>query len=150
MAAIYSNTYGSGALESTTQGAMIALAIQGNNIGRVESISAEIQYGTLGIYQLGSMFPQEHIYTRYEGTAQLRHYMMNTSSLVDMHLAALGEDIMNTGTVDVVVKNIAYQNKVIAAFIGCTATNYQFETQTGQPVNETLNVTYLKATNMVS
>jgi hypothetical protein len=146
MAAINSATYGGGATQTSVTGNLIALTINGNKIGRAQNASSEIQYGTTAVYGIGSINPIEHVYTRYEGTLQLEQIMMIDNSFVDSHYAALGSDILSTGTVDVVVKNKDYSNKVIAAFIGCTPQNYSMSLRATALTQETMNMTYLTAT----
>ncbi len=62
-----------------------------------------------------------------------------------MHLAPLGDDVLKTGTVNIVIKNKDNSNEVICAYIGCTAVNYQMDTRANNMVSETVNMTYLKA-----
>lgn len=45
-------------------------------IGRAQSASGERQYGTQGIYEIGSIMPQEHVYLKYEGTITLERMRM--------------------------------------------------------------------------
>lgn len=145
MAYLNSKTYGGGAAQQTVTSNMIELTIAGTKIGRAQRASSEIQYGTQGVYEIGSIYPQEHVYTRYEGTLTLERVLLISQSLAEMHIAPLGEDVLGTGTVDVVMKDKDAGNKVIAAYIGCTATSYSTNVQVTSVVSETLNMTYLKA-----
>lgn len=139
------NAYTGGAAQTTVTANMIALTMNGNLIGRAQNASSQVQYGTEGVYEIGSIYPAEHVYTKYEGTLTLERVMLVNKSLADLHIAPLGDDVLSTGTIDVVIKNKDAGNKVIAAFIGCTAQNYSMDVRANQMVSETVNMTYLKA-----
>ena len=60
-----------GAAQTTVTANMIELTIGGQRIGRAQNASSRIDYGTQGVYEIGSIFPQEHVYLKYEGTVTL-------------------------------------------------------------------------------
>lgn len=134
-----------GAAQTTVTANMIELTIGGQRIGRAQNASSRIDYGTQGVYEIGSIFPQEHVYLKYEGTVTLERVLLLNNSLASMHLAPLGDDVLQTGTVNIVIKNKDNSNEVICAYIGCTAVNYQMDTRANNMVSETVNMTYLKA-----
>ena len=65
------NSYTSGAAQSTVTANEIELTFQGNVLGRAQTASSQIQYGTQGVYEIGSIFAAEHVYTKYEGRLTL-------------------------------------------------------------------------------
>lgn len=139
------NQWTGGSAQETVTANMISLTIAGKTIGRAQNASSRIDYGTQGVYEIGTIYPTEHVYTKYEGTVTLERVLLMNQNLAEMHLAPLGEDVLATGTVNIVVKNKVNSNKVICAYIGCTAQNYSMETRANQMVSETVNMTYLKA-----
>lgn len=145
MAYLGSKSYWGGTGQQTITANMIEITYSGNKLGRAQNASSEIQYGTQGVYEIGDIFPQEHVYLRYEGTLTLEHAMLNKQSLADLHLAPLGADVLATGTVDVVIKDKINSGRIIAAYIGCTAQNYSVSVRANEILTETLNMTYLKA-----
>lgn len=145
MAYLNNKTYGGGVGQQTVSANMIELMIQNNRIGRATNASAEIQYGTQGVYEIGDIFPQEHVYLKYEGTVTLERAMLDKKSLADLHLAGLGADILQTGTVNVVIKDKINSGRVIAAYIGCTGSNYSINVRANEIVSETLTMMFLRA-----
>lgn len=139
------NSYTSGAAQSTVTANEITLTFQGNALGRAQTASSQIQYGTQGVYEIGSIFPAEHVYTKYEGRLTLERVMIKNQSLADLHIAPLGSDVLKTGTIDVVIKNRDDNNHIIAAYLGCTAESYHMEVRANTMVSETINMVYLKA-----
>lgn len=134
-----------GSPQQTVTANNISLTIQDHTIGRAQNASSRVEYGTQGVYEIGSIFPAEHVYTKYEGTLTLERVLLWNQNLAEMHLAPLGEDVLATGTTNVVIKNKDNSNKVICAYIGCTAQNYSMNVQANTMVSETLNMVYLKA-----
>lgn len=139
------NQFTSGAAQTVVTGNMIELTINGKRIGKAQAASSRIDYGTQGIYELGSIYPAEHVYLKYEGTLTLEHVALIGGSFAKSHFAPLGDDVLATGTVDVVIKNKDNSNEVICAYIGCTAQNYSLETRANTTLSETMNMTYLRA-----
>jgi hypothetical protein len=139
------NQWTQGSPQTTVTANMIVLTVANKPIGRAQNASSRVDYGTQGVYEIGSIYPAEHVYTKYEGTVTLERVMLIGKSLADMHLAPLGEDVLGTGTVNIVIKNKDNSNKVICAYIGCTAQNYSMEVRANNMVSETVNMTYLTA-----
>lgn len=139
------NQWTGGTSQTTVTANMIELTIAGKRIGRAQNASSRIDYGTQGVYEIGTIYPREHVYTKYEGTLTLERVLLLNNSLARLHLAPLGDDVLSTGTVDVVIKNKDNSNEVICAYIGCTAQNYSMELRANQMVSETVNMVYLKA-----
>ena len=57
-------------------GNTIYLMINTTTIGRAQSLSAERSFGTTGVYEIGSIMQQEHVFLKYTGTVQLERYRM--------------------------------------------------------------------------
>lgn len=122
--------------------------VQNNVIGRAQTLTANIDYGTEGVYQLGSIMPKEHVYLKYTGTLTLERFRMATDSLAskNLDLARLGEDIL---TKDVVTINVTdnVTNELIEAFYGCTASRYNSSFRANQIVTESIDFFYLYSRN---
>lgn len=134
-----------GAAQTAVSANMVELTIGAVKVGRAQNASSRVDYGTQGVYEIGSIFPAEHVYLKYEGTLTLEKVLLINQSLASLHLAPLGDDVLRTGTVNVVIKNKDNSNEVISAFIGCTAMNYSMDLRANNLVSETINMTYLKA-----
>ena len=150
MAYLGTKTRGGGVGQETVSANMIEITFDGVRIGRASNASSEIQYGTQGVYEIGDIFPQEHVYLRYEGTLTLERAMLSKKSLADLGLAGLGSDILTTGTVNVVIKDYVNSGRVVAAYLGCTGSSYSMSTRANEIVTETLNMMFLKASTVES
>jgi len=135
---------GSGS-QQTISANMIEITAKNKRLGRAQNASSEIQYGTQGVYEIGDIFPQEHVYLRYEGTITLEHALLYKQSLADLHLAPLGADVLGTGVINIIIKDKTHKGSIIAAYIGCTAQNYSVSVRANEILSETLNMTFLKA-----
>lgn len=121
---------------------------QNNVIGRAQTLTANIDYGTEGVYQLGSIMPQEHVYLKYTGTLTLERFRMALDSLADknLDLARLGEDILTKDVVTISVTD-SVTNGVIESFYGCTASKYSSSFRANQIVTESIDFFYLYSRN---
>ena len=54
--------------QTVQTGNRIYIQIKNHVIARAQSLSGSRSYGTQGIYQIGSIMPQEHVYLKYTGT----------------------------------------------------------------------------------
>lgn len=79
------------------------LVINNKIIGRAQSLQAQRSYGTEGVYEIGSIMPQEHVYNRYEGQITLERFLVRKDTLVDLNMAGLGEDILKMGVIDLAI-----------------------------------------------
>lgn len=128
-------------------GNTVLLMVNGKVIGRAQSINGERQYGTTGVYEIGSIMPQEHVYLRYEGTITLNRFRMKKESLDQLGLAALGEDILQRGVIDIVVMdNLTKQ--VIISYRGCSAESLSETFSAGEITAEDSTWQYLTATGV--
>lgn len=135
--------------QSVHTGNTVLLMVNGKVIGRAQSIDGERQYGTTGVYEIGSIMPQEHVYLRYEGTITLNRFRMKKESLDQLGLAALGEDILKRGVIDIVVMdNLSKQ--VIITYRGCTAESLSETFSVGEITAEDSTWQYLTATGIDS
>ena len=121
---------------------------QNNVIARAQTLTANIDYGTEGVYQLGSIMPQEHVYLKYTGTLTLERFRMTTDNLAskNIDLARLGEDILTKDIVTIdVVDNVT--TEVVESFFGCTASQYSSSFRANQIVTESIDFFYLYSNN---
>lgn len=123
-------------------GNTIYLMVNNKVIGRAQSISGERQYGTTGVYEIGSIMPQEHVYLRYEGTITLDRFRMKKESLDQLGLAALGEDILQRDIIDIVVMD-SLTKEVIVTYYGCSCNSLSETFSVGDIAGENSTFSYL-------
>ena len=115
-------------------------------IARAQSLTADRSYGTEGVYELGSIMPQEHVYLKYQGTLTLERFRMVADNLASAKrsIAKLGEDILQQ---DIITINImdSVTRGVVESFYGCTASSYNTSYRANQIVSESINFFYLSS-----
>lgn len=125
-------------------GNTVYLMVANKIIGRAQSISGERQYGTQGVYELGSIMPQEHVYLRYEGTITLERFRMKKESLDQLGLAALGEDILQRDIIDIVVMD-SLTKEVIVTYYGCSCNSLSESFSANELSSESSQWSYLSS-----
>ena len=130
--------------QTTLTGALCILKIEGKQVGRAQSVDPRISYGTEGIYELGSIMPQEHVQNRYEGSLTLDRYLMRNEDLANAGYIGLGEDILNKDIIDIEVINRA-DNKTVRVYRGCTFSDYTNSFRAGAVAGENATVYFLSS-----
>ena len=105
--------------QTVHSGNTVLLKVKGVVIGRAQSLDGRRSFGTEGVYEIGSIMPQEHINNRYEGTVALERFLIKKDDLAKVGLAALGEEILNTDVIDIEVIDKA-TGDTIRCYRGCT------------------------------
>lgn len=77
--------------QSVHSGNTVLLKVNGTVIGRAQSLDGRRSFGTEGVYEIGSIMPQEHINNRYEGTVSLERFLIKKDDLAKVGMSALGE-----------------------------------------------------------
>lgn len=121
---------------------------QNNLIARAQTLTANRNYGTENVYELGSIMPQESVYLKYTGTLTLERFRMVSDNLASkkLDLARLGEDVL---TKDIVTINVmdSVTKGVVESFFGCTASQYNTSYRSNQIVTESIDFYYLSSGN---
>lgn len=134
--------------QTVQTGNRIYIQIKNHVIARAQSLSGSRSYGTQGIYQIGSIMPQEHVYLKYTGTISLERFRMIKDNLASatMDIARLGEDILTQDILDINVVD-AITKQLSISYRGCTANSYAENTRANEVVNENIEFSYLTSTN---
>ena len=123
-------------------GNTILIKYKGVTVGRAQGLDGKRSFGTEGIYEIGSIMPQEHVQNRYEGSFTLERYLLRKSDLAKAGVAALGEEILDRGVLDMeVIDKIT--NTTIRVYRGCTISDYSETFKVGAIAGENTSVQYL-------
>lgn len=136
MASIYEQT--------TVSGNLILIKIDGHVIGRAQSLDPRIGFGTEGVYEIGSIMPQEHVQLRYEGSFTLSRFLLRKDNLVEAGYMGIGEDILKKGIIDIEIQN-KVDNKTLRVYRGCTFTDYTENHRANAISGEDATVQFLSA-----
>lgn len=133
--------------QSVQTGNTIFLMIENTPIGRAQSLSAERSFGTEGIYEIGSIMPQEHVYLKYTGRVSLSRFLMKKESLATLGFAALGEEVLKVDIMDIVtLDNLT--KEVMIAYRGCSIDNYNEGYRANEIVTEDSTFFYLTSSSV--
>jgi len=116
-------------------------------IARAQSLSAERSFGTTGVYQIGSIMPQEHVYLKYEGTVTVERFRMKKENLAALGFAALGEEVLKMDIMDIVL----YDNinkEVVVAYRGCSIDTYNEDVRVNEIASEQARFYFLTSANV--
>lgn len=136
MASIYEQT--------TVSGNLILIKIDGHVIGRAQSLDPRINFGTEGVYEIGTIMPQEHVQLRYEGSFTLSRFLLRKDNLVEAGYMGIGEDILQKGIIDIEIQN-KIDNKTLRVYRGCTFTDYTENHRANAISGEDATVQFLSA-----
>lgn len=134
--------------QTVSTGNRIYIMIKNHKIGRAQSLSGSRSYGTQGVYELGSIMPQEHVYLKYQGTITCERFRMILDNLAskEMDIARLGEDILQLDILDInVLDQISRQLQI--SYRGCTANSYSESMRANEIVSESIEFQYLTSSN---
>ncbi|AKA61286.1 virion structural protein [Staphylococcus phage Stau2] len=107
------------AKQSVHTGNTVMIMVKGKPVGRAQSAKGQREYGTTGVYEIGNIMPQEHVYLKYAGTITLERLRMKKENFADLGYASLGEEILKKDIIDIlVVDNLTKQ--VIISYHGLT------------------------------
>lgn len=125
---------------------MIAKDGKYNVIGRAQGVSGSRSFGTEPVMEIGSIMPAEHVHNRYEGSVRLERFFVKKQSLKDLGLAALGEEVLQLGLIDIVVVS-KEDNSIIRAYRGCSISDYSEDFRANAIAGENATFLYLKASD---
>lgn len=128
--------------QTVHSGNTVLLKVNGTVIGRAQSLDGRRSFGTEGIYEIGSIMPQEHVNQRYEGTISLERFLIRTADLAKVDMAALGEEILERDIIDIeVIDKIT--NETVRVYRGCTCVDYSETFRVGAISGENASFQYL-------
>lgn len=125
-------------------GHTIKLKIDGLEVGRAQSVDGRRSFGQEGVYELGSIMPQEHVALRYEGSVTLDKFRIRTKSLKEIGLASYGVGILNMDVIDIEITD-RYTGDIIVNYKGCSLQDYSENFRANAISGENATWTYLYA-----
>lgn len=128
--------------QTVHSGSTVLLKVKGTVVGRAQSLDGRRSFGTEGIYEIGSIMPQEHVNNRYEGTVSLERFLIKKDDLAKVGMAALGEEILTTDVIDIEVVDKS-TGSTIRVYRGCTCVDYSENFRVGAISGENATFQYL-------
>lgn len=128
--------------QSVHTGNTILIKYNGVVVGKAQGLDARRSFGTEGVYEIGSIMPQEHVQLRYEGSFTLERYLVKTNDLAKAGIAALGVEILEKGVLDFEVID-KLTNETVRVYRGCTTSDYSENFRVGAISGENATIYYL-------
>lgn len=132
------------AKQTVHAGHTIRIRMRNQIVGRLQGIDGERDFGTEGVYEIGSIMPQELINLRYEGRFNCERFYVRKKDLAKIGLASVGEEVLKKEpfVVEVVDK---YTGAVSRSYHGCTVANYRETIRVNSIAGENATFMYLYA-----
>lgn len=130
--------------QSVHAGHTIRLKVDGNEIGRAQSVDGRRSFGQEGVYEIGSIMPVEHVALRYEGSVTLDKFKIRKKSLAELGLARLGIGILNLDVIDIEITD-RYTGDIIVVYRGCSLQDYSENFRANSISGENASWAYLSA-----
>lgn len=118
------------------QGPASGATAQAIGHARLQSFSADHDYGTQPVHGLGDYLPAEHVHLKFSGTIQLEAFMIRKADLVALGLAPLGDAILQSGTLSIAIHDPDNADKVLRSYEGVTIQRYSENVREGQICGE--------------
>ncbi len=130
--------------QSVHSGHTINIRVGAAIVGRAQGIDGERSFGTEGVYEIGSIMPQEHVNNRYEGSINMERFFVRKNDLKKAGLASVGEEVLQKDviTIEIVDK---YTGAVVRSYHGCTIVTYRETFRVNSIAGENATWTYLYA-----
>ena len=139
--------------QTVHNGATVLIQLGGATVGRAQGLDSRRSFGTEGVYEVGSIMPQEHVYQRYEGSITLERFLIKRDAevpsgyikdLATNESVGLGEDILTKDVLDIIVIDKASGN-TIRAYRRCTASEYSENFRVGAISGENATFYYMSS-----
>lgn len=123
-------------------GNTVSIRIKNYEVGRAQSISAQRDFGTEGVYEIGSIMPQEHDFLKFTGSVTLNRLRLRKDDLAQAGFVAFGEDVLKSALFDIVIENKA-DGGIVEIYQGCSIQSYNTEYRANEFVSESATFLYL-------
>lgn len=130
--------------QSVHAGHTILMKIDGQEVGRIQAGDGRRSFGQEGVYEIGSIMPQEHVPVRYEGGFTCDRFYMRKKDLATLGLAALGEDILKMDVIDIEIID-KYTGQTVRVYEGCSLQDYTENFRVNAIAGENASWVYLNA-----
>lgn len=132
--------------QTVHSGNTVSIRINGIEVGRAKSLSAQREFGTEGVYEIGSIMPQEHDYLKYTGTLTMNRMRVRKDELAKLGLAPLGEEVLKLPIFSILVTDVT-DGSILEAYQGCSVVSYQSEIRANEFSATTAQFTFLTMGN---
>lgn len=126
--------------QTVHSGHSLIIKINNKQVGRAQGLDGRRSFGTEGLYEIGSIMPQEFVNNRYEGSVTLDRFLLREKDLADAGVAALGEEVLKVDVLDIEVID-KYTEKTVRVYRGCSVSEYSENFRVGAIAGE--NATFL-------
>ncbi len=125
-------------------GHTIVLKIKGERVGRIQGGDGRRSFGQEGVYEIGSIMPQEHVPLRYEGSFTVDRFYVSKKDLAKLEMTALGEEVLKMDLLDIEVLDKA-TGSTVRVYEGCSIQDYSESFRANAIAGENATFVYLNS-----
>ena len=131
-------------MNSVHAGHTIKIKIDKQEVGRIQSGEGRRSFGQEGVYEIGSIMPQEHVPLRYEGGFTVDRFYVRKKDLKQLGLASVGEEILQKDVIDIEVED-KQTGDIVRVYEGCSLQDYSENFRVNAISGENASFVYLNA-----
>jgi hypothetical protein len=132
------------AKQTVHSGHTVKIRVGSKVVGRMQGVDGERDFGTEGVYELGSIMPQEHVHNQYRGTVSCERFFVRNNDLAKLGMTSVGEEVLKKDIITIeVVDN--YTGKIVRSYHGCSIGNYRETFRVNSIAGENATFYYLYA-----
>lgn len=129
---------------SVHAGHTIIIKIKGEAVGRIQGGDGRRSFGQEGVYEIGSIMPQEYVPLRYEGNFTVDRFYVSKRDLAKSGMAAVGEEILKMDILDIEVQD-KITGETIRVYEGCSIQDYSESFRANAISGENATFVYLNS-----
>lgn len=130
--------------QSVHAGHTIRLKVDGQEVGRAQSIDGRRSFSQEAVHEIGDIMPQEHVALRFEGSVTLDKFKIRNKSLAELGLAKLGRGILNMDVIDIEITD-RFTGDIVMVYRGCSLQDYSENFRANAISGENATWTYLSS-----
>lgn len=123
---------------------LVDISIKGKSVGRAQSIRSTRSFGTVDVYQIGSIMPQESAALKFEGRVTLSRFRLRRSDLIKQGIVSVGADVLQKPVFDITIRD-KESGQIIESYLGCSIISTDTEVRANEIISEEAQFTYLWA-----
>jgi hypothetical protein len=120
--------------KTTLTGNLCLLKIQGQEIGRAQSVTADSDFGLEDVSGIGNVEVQEHVNTKIVHTLTIDKFIISKKTLIELGFVPVSEDVLNMDVIDIEI--ITKDGTLIKKYMACSCANYSLRVNAHAIVGE--------------
>jgi len=108
--------------KETLTGNLCLLKIQGVEVGRAQSVTADSDFGLEDVSGIGNLEVQEHVNLKVTHTLTIDKFIINKKTLLELGWVPVSEDVLSMDVIDIEV--LTKDGQLLKKYMSCSCANY--------------------------